>query len=455
MSCDVLFIVHDLYQEDNQFPLNIAYLASILENNGYTVETYCMDVYHYTNKELAKKLDNNEYKIIGLSFMAARFNETVRELCKVINKHKKDAWLVLGGHGPSPIPDYMLKTTKCDAVVVGEGEYAILDLMKDKSKNINKHIYQNMPIKHIDDVPFPAWHLFPMDKYIGVMHWNNGVSMQLISSRGCINRCTFCYRLEKGLRLRSIDNLMEEMMYLNSKYGVDTFQFQDELFLISEKRIDKFNKALKDNGLEIGYTANARVDILNERVATKIKDGGCLLLNVGFESSSQEVLDYMKKNVKVEENMNALKVLKKVGLPAGLNFIWGYPPDNKDTLFENARLIKKHNLYKQCRTIRPVTAYPGCELYYEAIDKKLIDGPEDFFNKFKNSDLMTINHTNYPTELCYKWLLEVNTDLIHDHYLHTTGNPHDGDYLIKQFDDLYSGRITKFRGSRHYNKDEE
>ena len=53
---NVLFIIHDNYQDSNQFPLGPAYLASVLEQNGYTVEVYCMDVFHYTNDDLANKL---------------------------------------------------------------------------------------------------------------------------------------------------------------------------------------------------------------------------------------------------------------------------------------------------------------------------------------------------------------------------------------------------------------
>ena len=451
---DVLFIIPDNYQDDNQFPLGIVYLSAVLENHGYSVEVYCMDVYHYTNKDLSKKLDDNEYKIIGVGFLAARFKETIIDLCRIINKHKKDAWLILGGHGPSPIPEYMIKTTKCDAVLVGEGENTILEIIKDRIHNDNKKIYIGKKIKYLDDLPLPSWHLFPIEKYKNNFFWKgmdkNDKVMQLISTRGCINKCTFCYRMENGLRLRNIDNILDEMTILNHKYNITTFQFQDELFLVTKKRIDEFKRELEKRDMDIKFVGNARVDILNEEVTRTLKDMGCLLLNVGFESSNQDVLNYMKKNSTVEQNIKALEVMNKINLPSGINFIWGYPPDNKETLFNNAKLIKKYNLYHQLRTIRPVTAYPGCELYYEAIDKGLINGPSDFFNKFINSDLITINYTIYPNELCYKWLLHVNIDLIKDHFLHTTGNESDGNYLINQFKDLYTGRDVKFRGSRHY-----
>lgn len=334
MKTDVLFVIHDVYQEDNQFSLNIGYLAAVLEQNKYSVEIYCMDVYHYTNEELAKKLQDNEYEIIGLGFMAARFKETIIDLCKTINKYKKDARLILGGHGPSPIPDYILEKTKCDAVAVGESENTILEILKDKKNKINKKIYRSEPVRDIDTIPHPAWHFFPMDIYTTNMKLpgmaDSDRAFQLISSRGCINICTFCYRMEKGIRLRDISKVVEEMKILNNRYGVTTFQFQDELFLISKKRLKEFRDQLIKNNLKIKFTANARVDIFDEEIAQILKDIDCIVLNIGFESSSQEVLDYMKKNVKVEQNIETLKICKKIGLNSGLNFIWGFPPDTKN-----------------------------------------------------------------------------------------------------------------------------
>ena len=85
----VLFIVHDVYQDDNNFPIGPAYLAAVLREAGADVEVYCMDVFHYTNEQLAQKLQGEQYDVIGLGFLAARFRETILDLCETINKNKK------------------------------------------------------------------------------------------------------------------------------------------------------------------------------------------------------------------------------------------------------------------------------------------------------------------------------------------------------------------------------
>lgn len=264
-----LLVIHDNYQEDNYFPLGPAYLAACLRDNGHKVDIYCMEVYHYTNDELAEYLDAHDYDLIGLGFLANRFNETVLDLCNVINTHKKDAIFVIGGQGPSPIPRYMLKHTKADIAVIGEAEGTIVDIAErtqelSKIKGIAYRDGDNIkvnekrePIRNLDSIPFPAWDLFPMDKYINSVKWygweEGDKSFCIINSRGCVNACTFCYRMQKGIRLRSIDNIIEEVKILHKKFRINYFLIQDECFVISEKRIKDFTDALKKLDFDIKY----------------------------------------------------------------------------------------------------------------------------------------------------------------------------------------------------------
>ncbi len=468
----VLFIVHDVYQEDNHFPLGPAYLAAVLEKKGASVEAYCMDIFHYTNEQLAEHLDNNAYDIIGVGYLAARFNETVRELCRVINKHKKNAWLVLGSHGPSPIPEYTLRETNADIITIGEAEETIVDLLRCKvrSKNLdevdgiafmrNNQVVITGPnkiYKNIDEIPFPLWEIFPMERYTTCLKLfnqeKNEKSIGILTSRGCVNRCNFCYRMEKGIRLRSIRNIIEEIKILHDKYGVDYFITYDELFVVSKKRMLNFEKALKEKDLKIKFTCNARVDIMDKELIEILKRCGCQFINIGFESSSNDVLKKMNKNATAEQNLEVLRMIKEVGgIGVGLNFIWNNLGDTKDSLQENVRLIKQYNTYSHCRTIRPVTPYPGSDLYYTLIKMGKLSGPEDFFDRFKNSDLMLVNVMDMSDEEAYDALHAANKELILDHYRNTEGDMEEAERYIEALKDLYKGKSLKFRGTRHYDE---
>lgn len=469
----VLFICHDVYQDFNVFPLGPAYLAACLNEAGHEVEAYCMDVFHYSNEQLHEHLTHNEYDLIGVSFLAARYKETIVELCQTINAGKKGAWLVLGGHGPSSISEYILLDTMADVVGIGECEETIVDLLKCKlsggelsavlgiAYRVGDNVHINPkrePIKHLDSIPFPLWEIFPMDKYIDATK-RAGIDAQekniaMISSRGCINRCSFCYRMEKGIRIRSVVNVVAEIKYLYERYNVTLFDFLDEMFIINKDRLKDFKKMLDEQNLKIKFYANCRVDIFDEEMALLLKECGCILLNIGFESTSQEVLDKMNKNTCVEDNIRAAEIANSIGLNIGLNFIWGMPGDNEHTLRDNAEFIKRYNTYAQVRTERPVTPYPGCDLYYYAIKQGLLNGPEDFFEKFKNSDLLTVNFTGLSDLQVYELLFEVNKELILDHFVHTSGDMAVAGELIQGFYDLYFKGDTSFRGARRYGKND-
>ncbi|MBA4318688.1 MAG: B12-binding domain-containing radical SAM protein, partial [Flavobacterium sp.] len=447
----ILFIVHDVYQEDNVFPLGPAYLAAVLKKEGVDVKICCQDIFHYSNEELAKFfLKNASYDLIGIGFLAARFRETVLDLCATVNKFKKNAWLVLGGHGPSPIPEYVLKETNADIVAIGEAEETIIELLKCKLNNgdlsqIKGIAYRDKddivvnerrePVRDLDSIPFPEWSLFPMERYTACLELfdmdKEDKALGILTSRGCVNRCNFCYRPERGIRFRSLENVIEEIKILKERYGVTYFGMQDELFVFSKKRIFDFYEQLRKNNLKIKFNCNARVDIFDEEVAICLKESGCKFLSFGMESSDQNVLDLMKKNATVEQNIQAAEITKKIGIGLGLYFIWGNKGDTEETLRNNVKLIKEYNTYDEIRTIRPVTPYPGSELYYETIERGLLSGPEDFFNKFKNSDLFTVNFTNIPLDKCYNLLFDANKDLIIDHYMHTTKDMDAANNLIK------------------------
>ena len=300
----VLFIIHDLYQDDNHFPLGIGYLAAVLKKNNVTVDVYCMDIFHYSNAELSDLLKKKTYDLICVGFLAARFKETVLALCTCINQQKRSAWLVLGGHGPTPIPEYILDTTHADVIVLGEGEETLPDLLKCKleqgdlgkiagiaykEREIFRSTERRKPVHNLDTIPFPEWSLFPMDEYIRNLKLfrcePTDRCFGILTSRGCINRCNFCYRMERGIRFRSVKNVIREIRILNEQYGVNYFLMNDELFVYPKKRVFEFRDELEKIDIKIKFVCNARVDVFDEEVAMCLKDAGCQFLNFGMEPS--------------------------------------------------------------------------------------------------------------------------------------------------------------------------
>jgi radical SAM superfamily enzyme YgiQ (UPF0313 family) len=222
----------------------------------------------------------------------------------------------------------------------------------------------------------------------------------------------------------------------------------DELFLCSRQRIFDFSKALKDNNLNIMFNCNARVSLFDSNIAKCLQDSGCMFINFGFESCSNAVLQAMNKNATAEQNFKAAEICKSLGMSMGVNMLWNMPLDDEQTLKDNTQFILDYSDFSQVRTIRPVTNYPGSDLFWQSIANGQLKDEGDFFNKFKNSDLITVNFTEIPTEKCYELLFEANKKLITYHYVHTNKDFVTANKLIQDFKDLYDGKDIKFRGAR-------
>ena len=316
------------------------------------------------------------------------------------------------------------------------------------------------PIQNLDEIPFPTWDLFPIEKYATCLSLfgasKEDKTLSVISSRGCINKCSFCYRLEKGLRLRSIDNLFKELKILNEKYGITYFYFRDEMFLPNKKRIEEFIQRVKELKTPIKFYFPGRVEFGKDKEILKmLKDAGCQGIGYGLESLDQNVLDLMDKNVKVEDNYNAVKNTIEAGMQPSICFIWGNEGDTLESLNKIVDFLLKYDAQRELRTIRPPTPYPGSPLYYQAIKAGKLKGPGDFFEKFKNSERIIVNFTDLSNEEIHTALFEANSKLI-KHYFKKRGEPEsNAEKMIDDFRRVYFPKCDedlKFRGARHFEK---
>jgi radical SAM superfamily enzyme YgiQ (UPF0313 family) len=305
----------------------------------------------------------------------------------------------------------------------------------------------------------PAWDLFPIQEYANSVKFTgagtNDRTLAVITSRGCVNRCSFCCRMEEGIRLRSIENISQELQILVSDYGITYFYFADEMFIPGKERIEGIVKAIEKLGKPIKYFCMARAQLGKKKEIVKmLADSGCQIINYGLESLDQHVLNLMLKGVTVEDNYKAVETTIEAGIHPGLNFIWANPGDSVGSLQKIVDFLLKYDTLGQLRTIRPPTPYPGSPLYYQAIKSGKLAGPGDFFVRFKNSDRLTVNFTTMPDDDVYAALLDANSTLIRN-YFSKKGSPEEAEPMIESFRKIYfptNMEDLKFRGARHYSK---
>ena len=458
----VLLVIYDNDSYIHWFPIGLAYIASALRNAGHDITIYNQDQYHYPEAHLKSYLTHNDFDVVGVSVIGGYYQ--YRKLLKIseaINSVPNRPFYVIGGHGPAPEPEYFLKKTNADALVTGEGEITAVNLLDafENNRNLssvngiayldNGRLVVTKPqelIKDIDSIPFPAWDLFPMDYYALLRMPNIKNSercVPVLSARGCPFKCNFCYRMDKGVRIRSPESIIDEIKILKEKYWISYIAFADELLMVSPERTKRLCEAFIKANLNIKWDCNGRLNFATPDVLKLMKKAGCVFINYGIECMDDEILKVMNKRLTVDQIIKGIEATIDAGISPGYNIIFGNIGENAETLQKGVDFLLKYDDHSQLRTIRPVTPYPGSPLYYYAIEKGLLKDVEDFYeNKHINSDLLAVNFTDLSDEEFHELLFKANKTLLENYFKHQL------EKSINTAKKLYFEKDATFRGFR-------
>lgn len=459
----ILLVVPDNGSCISHFPLGIGYIAAVLRNAGHYVEIYNKDVYHYSVAQLTRFLDTHDFDIVGSGTCGGyRQYREMKAIAKAVHAAKKKHMFIVGGHLVTPEPKYFLDLLKADYIVLGEGEETMRELCDHLEHKLSVcdvkgiayydedgaviNTGRREEIANLDALPYPAWDLFPMDHYVLLRDPNimdHERFMIMYSGRGCLFNCNFCYRMEKGLRIRSAENVIEEMRALKETYNVSYIGFYDELLVNSVDRVTEFCEKLIDAKLNMHWNCNGRLNFAKLDMLKLMKRAGCVFINYGIESLDEQALKNMNKNLTVKQITEGIENTLEAGVSPGFNIIWGNIGEDEHSLQLGVDFLLKYDDHSQRRTIRPVTPYPGCPLYYYAIEKGLLKDVEDFYeHKHVNSDLLAVNFTNLTDDEFYAALLKANEILLSNYYDAQKRQ------ILNIEHDLYTNRNADFRGFR-------
>ena len=466
MSLRTLLVIYDNGSYDHVFPMGFGAISAILKRDGHDITLWNQDMNHWPDSELKVYLDNNKFDVVIISLIAGyyQFNKMIN-LSKAINSSKNRPFYIMGGYGPTPEPEYFLKKSGCDIVALGEGETTISFLMKAiENKSSLKDVpgiawlekgklkqTPRPPLVHdLDSLPWYPYELFPMH-YYRMLRETNSTSTDFVfpmmSARGCSFKCTFCYRMDPGYRMRLPEPLLDEIEMLYKNYGITYISFQDDLLMSSVEHTEAVCLEFLKRDLPVKWTCSGRLNYCSEELLQLMKDSGCTFINYGIESMDQKVLNNMKKGLRPEMIIKGVEDTLKVGISPGLNFIFGNKGDNKETIKSAVDFLLKYDDFAQRRTIRPVTPYPGSPLYYDAIKMGLLDKDnpaEDFYErKHLNSDLICCNFTELSDEEFYECLRWANSTLMKNYFDRQKTS------TLSQIDHLYTTKDVSFRGFRH------
>ncbi|MFH1711517.1 MAG: radical SAM protein [Nanoarchaeota archaeon] len=363
-------------------PLGLAYVAAVAERQG-KVRVLDSEAMNYTYKDIENISRQFEPDVVGIPTYCTTISRgyKVAEIIKKLNPNTK---VVLGGAQATTEPQKMISNPNVDFVIYGEGEVTFENLLiclKNNSKlsGVNGLVWKNKGkiitnppqeiIKNLDDIPIPARHLFPMEKYHSSSNLRGNRTLNIMTSRGCPYRCAYCAGsliFGKTFRFHSTDRVIEEIRLLKEKYGVDGIQFYDETFTANRARIMELCDKMIKEKLNIEWSCFTRVNLVDKELLAKMKKAGCYQIFYGLESGVQRLLDLINKDITLEQSRKAIKLTHEAGIETLASFMLGLPSETKEESMQTINFaIEVNPTFVQFPITTP---FPGTKLYDLALE---------------------------------------------------------------------------------------
>jgi len=368
--------------------LGIACLASFLEKSQYKVDILDAFVLRISKEKTLEEIKNCNPKIVGITAVTSEFPYAI-DLCKEIKARFPQIITILGGPHATIMP-FTCDDLAIDYVALGEGEETMLELAdfllrkKGKKENINGIAYRENGklkltqsralINNLDDLPFPAYHLLPMDMYRPYAIFDlHRKFTSLITSRGCPYQCTYCTSstvFGKRWVGMSAKRVFELLVYLQDSFGINHFYFQDDEFTLNHARIEELCKLIIESKRDMIWECLARADHVTEEMIQLMAQAGCRGIVFGAEMGYQWGLEKIKKNVKLEQITKATSTCRRAGINTRVSFMMGFPWESSKEIRQTIRFAK--SLDVDIAYFQILVPYPNTPLYKEIKEEGLI-----------------------------------------------------------------------------------
>jgi anaerobic magnesium-protoporphyrin IX monomethyl ester cyclase len=367
-------------------PLGLGFLASVLRNRGFDVRLLDCEALGLDVRQAVKNIFSFEPDYVGITAVTISIHSAA-ELAAELKKTDKTPRVILGGTHVSAVPEETMRLfPQFDIGVIGEGEVTIVRLLEDTDNNrplsgINGIVYrdngkviknQGMPlIDNLDSLPFPAWDMYPeLKKYYrpSTFGFQKLPSTSLITSRGCLGKCSFCSDVvwQRRYREHSVGYVMDMIKELYYKYGIRDIAIYDGVFGVNRARLLKLCEALIRENLDLAWSCNFRIEMAETEILRAMKKAGCWSIAYGIESCSREILEFLQKNIDLDMIRRTLKMTKEAGILSKGYIMIGSPLETAATIKKTLDVILELDL--DILTVNSFTPFPGT-LDYERADK--------------------------------------------------------------------------------------
>jgi magnesium-protoporphyrin IX monomethyl ester (oxidative) cyclase len=349
-------------------------LQGITQKKGYTIR------YGLSDHEIIKRIREYNPDCVGVSCLFSAMERDAVYVCGLAKEVNRNISTVIGGAWAGTNKEKILKFRgySVDYVIRGDGEQAILDI-------INHGFSRPRPIENLDTIPFPAYHLLPMQKYfdlaVGHAGYKQKPFMTMITSRGCKFACSFCSIANhwgKKPRYRSAVSVLSEIDFLVNQYGIREIHFEDDNLTGDRARaIQIFDGLIERNyGLTWTVPSGMAVSCLDDELLEKMAASGCYSVSLAIENGNQDICTkIMKKPINLAKVKPMVDKIRSLGMDVRGFFILGFPGEGKVDIENTIEFAKSLELdWSHFFVFSPL---PGTEIYQTCIDRGWLD-PNDF-----------------------------------------------------------------------------
>lgn len=297
--------------------------------------------------------------------------------------------VVWGGLHASMLAEQTLAHPSIDIVVRGEGEQTFLELVQalDSGARLGKvrgisFLEDGRPVhtpprplldmEHLPEVPY---HLVDVRDYMPSFRGVPSLNME--TSRGCPNRCTYCYNFRynrRRWRAQGPDRVIARLRHVAETYGVRGIYFTDDNFFADVRRGLEIARRIRNEGLELQWQLQG-VEIrtileMTEADLDLLEASGCVRFSFGADSGSDRVLRRLRKNHTVRDIIEVNRRLAGRNITIYYSFISGMPSETLDDLTRTKDLALRLTRENRNARVSPIYNYfpfPGAELYDELI----------------------------------------------------------------------------------------
>lgn len=435
-------------------PFGSLAVIQALREAGYDPVFYDIDGLRPPFEEVRRFFEGEAPDIVGISAVVSTAYAYTKRLALAIKEACPETRIVVGGNLAASA-EILLRRCRVDVCVTGEGERTMVNLVRcfersgrtsspadlhnvkgiaylDGGEQVRFTGYeQQLTVDELLDPDFSILEQyskidlfvhdplrradFARDPRTHEPHRRGQRMTTLLSTKGCVARCTFCHRWEKGYRAFPVERVINRIKFLRDRYNVGFFVFGDENFASDRRQVEELVRQIKP--LDILYkVGGVRVRSVDRNLLARMRESGCVSVYYGMETGSPRMLKVMEKNATLEQNIQAARWTHEAGIYTIYQLVLGMPGETRETIAETIEFIKRVTEYldeppRRRLSINFIQALPGTPVYEYARSAGLI-GPtledeERYLIQVSDvdagDDLAFLNFTEYDYLTVQSW----------------------------------------------------